>query len=83
MKTTISIRELHTRTGHYVRRAATEPITVTDRGATVAILQPAPAPTRVTFAQRRLRPGFKRFMATGLIGGPDSTQIISEDRDAR
>ena len=52
---TISIRELHTRTGHYVRHAAVEPITVTDRGATVAILQPAPAPARVTFAQRRLR----------------------------
>ena len=43
---TISIRELHTRTGHYVGRAATEPITVTDRGATVAIIQAAPTPQR-------------------------------------
>ena len=65
---TISIRELHTRTGHYVRRAATEPITVTDRGATVAILQPAPAPTRVTFAQRRLRPGFIKLQSKPLLG---------------
>jgi prevent-host-death family protein len=79
---TISIRELHTRTGHYVRRAATEPITVTDRGATVAILQPAPAPTRVTFAQRRLRPGFIKLQSKPLLG-VDSGQIISEDRDAR
>lgn len=79
---TISIRELHTRTGHYVRRAAIEPITVTDRGATVAILQPAPAPTRVTFAQRRLRPGFLKLQSKPLLG-VDSGQIISEDRDAR
>ncbi len=79
---TISIRELHTRTGHYVRRAATEPITVTDRGATVAILQPAPAPTRVTFAQRRLRPGFIKLQSKPLLG-VDSGQMISEDRDAR
>ena len=80
---TISIRELHTRTGHYVGRAATEPITVTDRGATVAIIQAAPTPTRVTFAQRRLRPGFKRFLEQGIIEGMDSTRIISEDRDVR
>lgn len=80
---TISIRELHTRTGHYVRHAATEPITVTDRGETVAIIQPASAPARVTFAQRRLRPGFRRFLKQGIIAGMDSTQIISEDRDAR
>lgn len=80
---TISIRELHTRTGHYVRRAASEPITVTDRGEVVARLIAVSEPTGLTFAQRHLRPGFKRFLAGGPIGGPDSTQIISEDRDAR
>lgn len=80
---TISIRELHTRTGHYVRQAATEPITVTDRGQTVARLVAIAEPARLTFAQRRLRPGFKRFLEKGPIGGMDSTQIISEDRDAR
>lgn len=77
---TISIRELHTRTGHYVRRAAKEPITVTDRGETIARLVPVAEPTGLTFAERRLRPGFKRFLATPL-GGTDSTQMISEDRD--
>ena len=77
---TISIRELHTRTGHYVRRAAKEPITVTDRGETIARLVPITESTGLTFAQRRLRPGFKRFLATPL-GGTDSTQMISEDRD--
>jgi prevent-host-death family protein len=79
----VSIRELHTRTGHYVRRAATEPIAVTDRGQTVARLVPITEPTGVTFANRRLRPGFKRFLASGQLGGTDSARIISEDRDAR
>ena len=72
---TISIHELHTRTGHYVRRAATEPITV-------AILQPAPAPTRFTFAQCRLRPGFLKLQSKPMLG-VDSGEMISEDRDAR
>jgi len=80
---TISIRELHTRTGHYVRRAADGPITVTDRGRTVARIVPITEPAGLTFAQRRLRPGFKRLLAAGPIGGTDSGQIISEDRDAR
>jgi prevent-host-death family protein len=80
---TVSIRELHTRTGHYVRRAAREPIAVTDRGEMVARLVPATAPTGITFANRRLPPAFKKFLAVGPIGGTDSTQIISEDRDAR
>lgn len=78
---TISIRELHTRTGHYVRRAATEPITVTDRGEVVARLVPVTEPTGLTFAERRLRPGFKRFLATTKLTGTDSTQMISEGRD--
>jgi prevent-host-death family protein len=80
---TISIRELHTHTGRYVRRAATEPITVTDRGQTVARLVPVAESSGLSFAQRRLRPGFKRLLEAGPLGGPDSTQIISEDRDGR
>lgn len=36
---TISISELHARTDHYVRLAATEPITVTDHGKPIAILK--------------------------------------------
>lgn len=77
---TISIRELHTRTGHYVRRAATEPIIVTDRGETVARLVPISEPAGLTFAERRLRPGFKRLM-NGPLMKADSGQLISEDRD--
>jgi antitoxin (DNA-binding transcriptional repressor) of toxin-antitoxin stability system len=65
-----------------VRRAAIEPITVTDRGAAVAIIQPAPAPARVTFAQRRLRPEFLKLQSEPMLG-VDSGPIISEDRSAR
>jgi prevent-host-death family protein len=78
----ITIRELHTRTGHYVRLAATEAITVTDRGQTIARLVPVAAPTGLTFAQRRLRPGFIKLQSKPM-GGLDSGQLISEDRDSR
>lgn len=77
---TVSIRELHTRTGHYVRRAATEPIAVTDRGEVVARLLPKSEPTGVTFANRKLRPGFKRLQSLSFAG-VDSGTMISEDRD--
>ncbi|HEY4302635.1 MAG TPA: type II toxin-antitoxin system prevent-host-death family antitoxin [Candidatus Didemnitutus sp.] len=78
---TVSIRELHTRTGHYVRAAAREPLAVTERGAAIARLVPLSEPAGRTFAERRLRPGFKRFLATPLRRGTDSTRIVSEDRD--
>lgn len=78
---TVSIRELHTRTGHYVRAASRQPIAVTERGTTIARLVPVSDPVGVTFAERRLRPGFKRFLATPLPPSTDSTRIISEDRD--
>lgn len=34
--------------------------------------------------KRRLRPGFKRLMESGVLdGGTDSTAIVSEDRSSR
>jgi antitoxin (DNA-binding transcriptional repressor) of toxin-antitoxin stability system len=74
---TISIRELHTRTGHYVRQAATEPITVTDRGQTIAIIRPA------TAAHLTGKPFPKRDRSTLPFINVDSGLLISEDRDAR
>jgi prevent-host-death family protein len=77
----VSIRELHTRTGHYVRAAAREPLAVTERGTTVARLVPAGDPAGLPrFADRRLRPGFKRLLARPHRG-TDSGIIVSEDRD--
>lgn len=77
----VSIRELHTRTGHYVRAAALSPIEVTDRGRTVARLVPATElPRAVRFSERKLLPGFRRLLEKPM-GGTDSSEIISQDRD--
>jgi prevent-host-death family protein len=78
---TISIRELHTRTGHYVRSAARQPIAVTERGTPIARLVPVTESTPPPrFRDRPLRPGFKRLLARSHAG-TDSGQIISEDRE--
>ena len=81
---TISIRELHERTGEYVRKAAEAgEIYVTDRGKTVAKIVPQQdKPETPYFARRKLTPAFRKLMKSGkLRGGTDSTRIVSEDRD--
>jgi prevent-host-death family protein len=58
---TISIRELHLKTGRWVRHAASQgPIVVTDRGRRVAALQPfdasmtgRPLPSREAVIRKR------------------------------
>ena len=81
---TISIRQLHEKTGEYVRQASEDgEIYVTDRGKTVAKIVPqqeaAPVPY---FARRKLTPAFRKLMKAGnLRGGTDSTRIVSDDRD--
>jgi len=83
---TISIRELHEKTGEYIRKAAqVGEIHVTDHGCTVAKIVPQPeASATPYFAQRILTPGFRRLMKVGkLRGGTDSTRIVSDDRDCR
>ena len=80
----ISIRDLHEKTGEYVRSAAeADEIYVTDRGRTVAKIVPQQELPEVPyFARRRLTPGFRKLMKSGkLRGGTDSTQIVSEERD--
>jgi antitoxin (DNA-binding transcriptional repressor) of toxin-antitoxin stability system len=79
---TISIRELHHKTGEWVRSAARfGEIHVSERGKTIAKIVPqAAAPDLPYFAQRKLSARFRRIMHK-LKGGTDSTQIISEDRD--
>lgn len=80
----ISIRELHEKTGAWVRKAAYYgEIDVTDHGKIVARIVPQVAePEAPYFARRRLTPAFRRLMGSGkLRGGTDSTVIIAEDRD--
>jgi prevent-host-death family protein len=76
---TISIRELHLRTGRWVRRAASrDPIVVTDRGRRVAALQPfdasvtsRPLPNREAAIRKRSKVPV------------DSTEYVSESREGR
>ena len=81
---TISIRELHEKTGEYVRKVAEAgEIYVTDYGKTVARIVPEHEHPEVPyFARRKLSPQFKKIMHK-LKGGTDSTVIISEDREDR
>ena len=77
----ISIRELHERTGAWVRKAVElGAIIVTERGKPLVRLEAIPDARPATpFRARRLRPGYARLR--GKLGrGTDSTAIISEDR---
>jgi antitoxin (DNA-binding transcriptional repressor) of toxin-antitoxin stability system len=81
---TISIRELHERTGEWIRKADKHgEIFVTDRGKTVArILPEAGLKESPYFSRREVSPAFRRLLRGGrLRGGTDSTQIISEERE--
>lgn len=81
---TISIRELHERTGAWVRRAAElGAITVTERGKPLVRLEAVDDGRPANpFRGRRLRPGYARLRGT-LGRGTDSTTIVSDDRDRR
>ena len=85
---TISIRELHGRTGKWVRHAARQgQILVTDNGSIVARMLPETAPRTVPyFASRRfINQKMKRWIEAGELGrgGTDVTAGISDDREDR
>jgi prevent-host-death family protein len=83
---TITIRELHSKTGELVREAARYgEIRVTDNGRVVAKIVPQNEAPRVPyFARRQSSAAFKKLDASGKTGrGPDSTVTISEDREDR
>lgn len=79
---TISIKELHDRTGHWVRRVSEErEVVVTERGQPIARLLPAiPRAKTNPFLGRRLLPGVAPLLERRL-GGPGSTEVISDGRD--
>jgi prevent-host-death family protein len=83
----VSIRELHARTGHYVRKVADhQRIIVTDDGKPVAELVAFTPPTAAPFFSRRtLNPAFRKLVESGKLrpraGDKDITDLISEDRD--
>jgi antitoxin (DNA-binding transcriptional repressor) of toxin-antitoxin stability system len=85
---TISIRELHARTGKWVREAVEQgQILVADNGRTVVRTAPEAAPPDTPyFARRRfINREMKRLIESGELGrgGTDVTTSISEDREDR
>ncbi len=81
---TISIRELHEKTGEWIRKVRKHgEIYVTDRGKTIARILPQAHQNEMPyFSHRKILPAFGKLMERGkLRGGTDSTQIISEERD--
>jgi antitoxin (DNA-binding transcriptional repressor) of toxin-antitoxin stability system len=74
---TVSLRELHQRTGYWARRASIEgAITITDRGQPVAVLSGAD-----NGGARKSVPLPKRRRIVPRGGLVDSTRFVSEDRD--
>jgi antitoxin (DNA-binding transcriptional repressor) of toxin-antitoxin stability system len=83
---TISIRELHEKTGEWVRQADEYgEILVTDRGRTVAKILPEAGPRIMPYFSRRVvSQAFRKLIERGTLrGGTDSTTILSEERDRR
>jgi len=81
---TISIRELHNRTGKLVREASRQgEIRVTDNGRVVARIVPQTEASEIPyFARRKPSAAFKRLDDSGKTGrGTDSTIAISQDRE--
>jgi len=81
----ISLRELHSNTGKWARRAAVEDIMLTERGVPIAkVVALDKGAAKKTWASRTLRPGYAALMKAGkLKTGGDSTAYISEDRTSR
>jgi prevent-host-death family protein len=82
--TSISIKELHERTGHWLRRVTSErEVIVTERGKPVArMLPPAASRKGNPFLKRKLLPGVARLILRPH-GGPDSADVISDGREGR
>jgi len=77
----VSIRELHEKTGEWVRLAeAHEQIIITDRGRPVASLTPFRQPAKHNrFHARKILPAFANLRGK-LSGGTESGVLVSEDR---
>lgn len=75
----ISIRDLHLKTGEWVRKVGSErKIIITERGEPIATLVPfEPAHKGTPFIKRYLVPGFAKLPQIDH----DSTLYISIDRD--
>ena len=83
---TVSIRDLHARTGHFVRKAAEMPVIVTDNGKPVAEIRELAASSKADakrpyFSRRKLLPGFKKLMESGALRPKPGDKSIDEILD--
>lgn len=80
----IPVRELHARTGHYVRKALQQRIVITDRGKRIAELLPYARSVGEScgsaWAQRMEEAVFAELV-TQPIGGTDSSQLLADERN--
>jgi hypothetical protein len=74
---TVSIRDLHARTGAIVREAAKRPLQITDRGRVLAVIQ---APS-VAAQQGVPLPDREAQIAKLPRQKTDSADLIADDRD--
>jgi prevent-host-death family protein len=79
----IPIRELHARTGHFVRLASRElEVVITQNGKPVARITPLPAPERPVeplAKRRKLIPSYQKALSSGkLRSAKDSTPDLGE-----
>lgn len=66
------------------RRSVTQETIHLIEAAMAGVAEAAPAPAPSYWATRKLLPEFEAALESGAFsGGTDSTQIISEERDAR
>ena len=84
---TISIRDLHARTGHFVRKAAEMPVIVTDNGKPVAEIKKTGKSLGRKRAKgsywdnRKLLPEFKKLMESGALRPKPGDKSIDEILD--
>ena len=76
---TISLKELHQHTGKHARRAAKEPVLVTDRGNPIAVL----GPPLLASSQQPLARSFAIGDTVKAKGKTESSKTVSLVRDER
>ncbi len=99
MRSKVSIRELHHRTGHFIRKAELGPILVTDRGRPIAEiwrvevdLEPEAGVGLVEvpgsyWSNRKILPEFQKLLVRGELskkrGDKSVDQILDDVKDDR
>ncbi len=74
---TVSLRDLHARTGALVREAARRPMQITDRGRVLAVIQAPVVGAQLGVAL----PDREAWIAKLPRQKSDSADLIGEDRD--